>query len=60
MPLSLQQVRLCFYCDELRGSGIKPDSREANELFTQYISYMVHIGLVSPLVADHATLQDER
>ena len=60
MPLSLQQLRLCFYCDESRGSNIRPDSREAHDLFANYVDYMVRVNLVSDIVAKNATLTDER
>ena len=60
MPLSLSQLRLCFYCDELRGGNIDPESKEAHEKFIEYASYLHSIGLVSAMVLQHATLTDER
>ena len=60
MPLSLSQLRLAFYCDELRGGSIDPQSREATELFANYVSYLQSIGLVTETVARFATLTDER
>ena len=60
MPLSIQQVRLAFYCDELKGGSIDPDTPEAARLFANYVDWLHSLGLVTDTVRRFATLTDER
>ena len=56
--LDIKALRLCFYCDELRGSNLNPESREAQNRFSEYVDYMAKIGLASKYT--NPTLKDER